>query len=198
MGQRSGLSPCGGRTESLWWEHWAWNTGVTENIKPCACVLSHFCCVWLFVTIWTVALQDHLSKEFSRQEYWNGLPCPPPSDLHNPGIEATMSYVSYIGRRVSLLLEPLEKPISGPRASLLEWDIPEVHISTPRPRATQLANSIAGTLQATQLVRQEHSSNHQEKIKKKQQLNILQNTSKVKSYKTKQMKMKRQTIWKQI
>ena len=27
------------------------------------------------------------SMEFSRQEYWNGLPCPPPGDLPNPGIE---------------------------------------------------------------------------------------------------------------
>ena len=27
------------------------------------------------------------SWEFSRQEYWNGLPCPPPGDLPNPGIE---------------------------------------------------------------------------------------------------------------
>ena len=24
---------------------------------------------------------------FSRPEYWSGLPCPPPGDLHNPGIE---------------------------------------------------------------------------------------------------------------
>jgi len=23
--------------------------------------------------------------EFSRREYWGGLPCPPPGDLHNPG-----------------------------------------------------------------------------------------------------------------
>ena len=27
--------------------------------------------------------------EFSRQEYWSGLPCPPPRDLLNPGIEPT-------------------------------------------------------------------------------------------------------------
>ena len=27
--------------------------------------------------------------EFSRQEYWSGLPCPPPDDLSNPGIEPT-------------------------------------------------------------------------------------------------------------
>ena len=24
---------------------------------------------------------------FSRQEYWSGVPCPPPGDLLNPGIE---------------------------------------------------------------------------------------------------------------
>ena len=34
-----------------------------------------------------VALQAPLSMGFSRQEYWNGLPCPPPGDLPNPGIE---------------------------------------------------------------------------------------------------------------
>ena len=28
-----------------------------------------------------------LSMEFSRQKYWSGLPCPPPGDLPNPGIE---------------------------------------------------------------------------------------------------------------
>ena len=26
-------------------------------------------------------------RGFSRQEYWNGLPCPPPGDLPNPGIK---------------------------------------------------------------------------------------------------------------
>ena len=34
---------------------------------------SHFSRVWLFVMLWTVALLIHLSMEFSRQEYWNGL-----------------------------------------------------------------------------------------------------------------------------
>ena len=37
-------------------------------------------------TPWTVAHQAPLSMEFFRQEYWNGLPCPPPGDLPNPGI----------------------------------------------------------------------------------------------------------------
>ena len=38
-------------------------------------------------TSWTVACQAPLSMEFSRQEYWSGLPFPPPGDLPDPGIE---------------------------------------------------------------------------------------------------------------
>ena len=36
---------------------------------------------------WTVACQAPLSAGFSRQEYWSGLPVPPPGDLPHPGIE---------------------------------------------------------------------------------------------------------------
>ena len=36
---------------------------------------------------WTVACQAPLPTEFSRQEYWSGLPFPTPGDLPNPGIE---------------------------------------------------------------------------------------------------------------
>ena len=50
-------------------------------------MLSHFCHVPLFVTSWTVARQAPLSMGISKQEYWSGLPCPPPGDLINPGIE---------------------------------------------------------------------------------------------------------------
>ena len=46
--------------------------------------LSH---VWPFVTSWTVAHQAPLSTEFSRQEYWNGLPFPYPGDLPGSGIK---------------------------------------------------------------------------------------------------------------
>ena len=44
-------------------------------------------CVQLFVIPWTVAHQAPLSMEFPRQEYWSGLPFPPPGDLPDPGIE---------------------------------------------------------------------------------------------------------------
>ena len=43
--------------------------------------------VRLFVTPWTIAYQAPLSMGLSRQEYWSGLPFPPPGDLPDPGIE---------------------------------------------------------------------------------------------------------------
>ena len=47
-------------------------------------MLSH---VQLIATPWTVAFQAPLSMGFSRQNYWSGLPFPPPGDLPNPGIQ---------------------------------------------------------------------------------------------------------------
>ena len=43
--------------------------------------------VRLFANLWMVAHQAPSSKEFSGQEYWNGLPFPPSGDLPDPGIE---------------------------------------------------------------------------------------------------------------
>ena len=50
----------------------------------CAKLLSR---VRLFANPQTVARQAPLSMGFSRQEYWSGLPCPPPGDRPNPAIE---------------------------------------------------------------------------------------------------------------
>ena len=50
-------------------------------------MLSSFSRVQLFATPWTVARQAPLSMGFSRQEYRNGLPCPPPGDLPNAEIK---------------------------------------------------------------------------------------------------------------
>ena len=52
-------------------------------------MLSRFSHVQPFVTPWTVAHQASLFMEFSRQEYWSGLPLPPPGDLPNPETERT-------------------------------------------------------------------------------------------------------------
>ena len=57
------------------------------NKVECAWVLSLFNHVWLFATLWTVALQAPLPVGFSRQEYGSGLPCPPPRDLSDPRIK---------------------------------------------------------------------------------------------------------------
>ena len=54
----------------------------------CAQSLSH---VQLFVTSWILPRPAPLSMEFSRQEYWSGLPFPPLRDLPNPGIEPESS-----------------------------------------------------------------------------------------------------------
>ena len=43
---------------------------------------------------WTVARQAPLAMGFSRQEYWSGLPFPPPGDLPDPGIEPACPAVS--------------------------------------------------------------------------------------------------------
>ena len=63
------------------------------------CVLSHFSCVWLFVILWTVTRQAPLSMVFSRQEFYSGLPCPPPGDLYNPGDWTCVSNISWLADR---------------------------------------------------------------------------------------------------
>ena len=51
-----------------------------------------------FATPWTVVCQAPLSMEFSSQEYWRGLPFPPPGDLSDPEIELLSPASSCIGR----------------------------------------------------------------------------------------------------
>ena len=68
----------------------------------CVCVLVTQCLC--LCDPWTVAHQASLSMEFSRQEYWSGLPFPPPGDLPNPGIKlrslhcrCILYHLSYLG-----------------------------------------------------------------------------------------------------
>ena len=62
-----------------------------------------------FATLWTVVHQVPLSMGFSRQEHWSGLPCPPPGDLPDPGIQSA-SLMSPALAGDSLPLEPPGKP----------------------------------------------------------------------------------------
>ena len=68
-----------------------WLTGHKLLIPTmCHALSSCFSRVRLFATLWTVACQALLSVGFSRQEYWNALPSPPPGDLPDPGIRLNL------------------------------------------------------------------------------------------------------------
>ena len=67
-------------------------------------------CVQLFTTPWITACQALLSMGFSRQEYWSGLPFPPPGDLPNSGIEP---------RSPALQADSLPTKLQGSPSSLL-------------------------------------------------------------------------------
>ena len=75
-------------------------------------MLSRFSCVQLFLTLWTIACQAPLSMGFSRNEYWSGLPCPPPGDLPHPRIEPTsLTSPALAGRFFTIVShgKPLQK-----------------------------------------------------------------------------------------
>ena len=64
---------------------------------PGLCLVA--CHVPLFAIPLTVTLQTSLSIGFSRQEYWSGLPCPPPGDLYGPGIKpVSLTSPALLGR----------------------------------------------------------------------------------------------------
>ena len=75
----------------------------------CVCVYAHqLSHVKIFATPWTVACQASLSMGFPRQEYWSGLPFPPPGDLPDPGIEPVSP--ALVGKFFST--EPPGKPLT--------------------------------------------------------------------------------------
>ena len=95
------IQPLKGMKCMLQYESWKycakWNKWDTR--LHIVCVLSHFSHVGFLATPWTVAYQTSLSMGFSRQEYWSGLPFPPPGDLPNPGIKpASLSSPILAGR----------------------------------------------------------------------------------------------------
>ena len=81
------------------------------------CVLSHFSCVWLFATLWTIACQAPLSMGLSRKECWSGSPCPPPGNLSDPGIKPIFWFFSDLWRACSQFWVPWNRlPGCKPRA----------------------------------------------------------------------------------
>ena len=88
------------------------NHCTAREFSEYACVLQPCSHVRLFATLWTVAHQVAPSMEFSRQEYWSGLPCSPLGDLPNPGIE-TESLMPPALQANSLPTESSGKPSLG-------------------------------------------------------------------------------------
>ena len=74
-------------------------------------MLSHFSHFQLFATLWTVAHQAPLSLEFSRQEYWRGLPCPPPGALCDLGIKPVSLMSSALAGTFSISITTWEAPV---------------------------------------------------------------------------------------
>ena len=63
-------------------------------------------------TLWTIDPQAPLSMGFPRQEYWSGLPFPPPGDLPDPRIETASPALAGI----FFTTEPSGKPLLN-----MEW-----------------------------------------------------------------------------
>ena len=81
----------------------------SHSTTPCVCaqLLSR---VLLFASPWTTARQAPLSMKFPREEYWSGLPSPPPGDLPDPGIKPT-SLMSPVLAGGCFTTEPPGKPM---------------------------------------------------------------------------------------
>ena len=111
--------------------HELWIRNIWVQIQALALCAWSLSCVQLFVMPWTVICQTPLSMEFSRQEYWTGLPCPPPEDLPNPGIKPR----SPILQADSLPSEPPAKPkntgvgsLSLPQGIILTQELNQVFL----------------------------------------------------------------------
>ena len=107
------------------------------------CMLSCFSHVQLIATLWTEAHQAHLSLEFSRQEYWSVLPCPPPGDLPDPGIKPmSLTSPALIGRQALYHLHHLGSSFLNKQSSLSS----EKHSKMPsRENQVTLKNDLSGS-----------------------------------------------------
>ena len=103
-----------------------------STVSTCACEVS---CVQFFAISWTVVHQGTLSMEFSRQEYWSGLPFSTSGALSNPGIEpASLASPALAGRFFSILClfniqssKAKPRPISEEKSMFFAWKL-EVNI----------------------------------------------------------------------
>ena len=112
------------------------------------------CSVASAVTLWTIGRQAPLSMGFSRQEYWSGLPWPPPGRIPNPGIEPTSpassalqvdslpaESESEVTHSCPTLFDPIDCSLPGSsvhgsfQAIVLEWVAISFSSGSSQPRA---------------------------------------------------------------
>ena len=86
-------------------------------------LLSHFSCVWLFATPWTVAHQAPASMGFSRQEYWSGLPFPSPlkCTAWTQSPNCRMILVHFQGKSFYSKVIQVYVPTTNPKEVEVEW-----------------------------------------------------------------------------
>ena len=87
------------------------------------CALSRQVVSNSFETSWTAACQSPLSTEFSRQQYWSGLPFPFPGDFPDPGIKPTSPVSPTVADRL-FITEPPGKPFHIPASEFKPYNIP--------------------------------------------------------------------------
>ena len=91
----------------------------------CTCLLSH---VRLCVTPWTIAHQAPLSVEFSRQEYWSGLPFPSPGDLPYPGIKPGSAALQADSTLLATREAPIKNKIKKHQMSKISYIICNIYV----------------------------------------------------------------------
>ena len=98
-------------------------------------------------TPWTVACQTLLPKEFSRQEYWSGLPFPSPGDLPNPGIKPQSSVSPVLPIRFFTTASPgkpsyrLNRPIFFPLIHAMRCVSERIYYHTSPRRIIMMTKS---------------------------------------------------------
>ena len=107
-------------------------------------MLSCFSHVQPLETLYTVTHLAPLSMGFSRQEYWSGLPCPPPGDLPDPGIEPTFLMSPALAVRFSTTSE------TSVQFSSVAQSCPT--LATPWSIACQASLSITNSRSPTKLM----------------------------------------------
>ena len=113
----------GGLNAMAWWQQCPLLADMAGNVfysrskevifwSVCVCIKSLRSCLNICI-LCTVTRQDPLSMRFSRQDYWSGLPWPPPGDLPNPATEPAFLMSSALAGRFFTTSTTWETPFSG-------------------------------------------------------------------------------------